>query len=248
MILGTDTFNAVAPTVQAGVILRQQPVGNGYGFSLVPGGLYSRRETQLNRKITALFLNRRIDDFRCIHQIHGSSVVYRDGGAVDGQHIPTADAQWTDRPDLVLMVMVADCCPVVVASPSARCVGIAHAGWRGVRSRIVTELVGEMRSACAGNEELRLWIGPCAEGARYEVDAEFLEYFSHVPEAFQPHPENPDKKLFDIRQVLYREIRAAGIPSSAIEVSPGGTIGDRRYHSHRRDGFAAGRMTAYVTM
>jgi polyphenol oxidase len=65
---------------------------------------------------------------RWLRQVHGSRVV--DAAAVDG--VVEADAAVTDQSGTVAVVMVADCMPVLLADERGRCVGVAHAGWRGL--------------------------------------------------------------------------------------------------------------------
>jgi YfiH family protein len=221
----------------------------------------------LSRRVLANQLNRPADAFRMMRQVHGTTIVYRSDAVPDaaGNHarrtrhalstrraadavdsVPVADAQWTDRPGLVLIANVADCCPVIVSDPVAGIVGIAHSGWRGTVGEVAPALV---RTLCAtGATNLRVWIGPCAEGEAYEVGHEVFTRFDRWPTAGRAHPERPGKYLLDVREVVRLQIRAEGIDDTRITVSGGGTIGDRRYHSHRRDSFGAGRMAAFVSI
>ena len=60
-----------------------------------------------------------------LDQVHGAEVAHvREKPAV----APTADALVTEVPDLALMVLVADCTPVLLADAEAGVVGAAHAG------------------------------------------------------------------------------------------------------------------------
>src|SRR3954451_7177878 len=61
-----------------------------------------------------------------MEQVHGH-VVVEAGGPRE-----RCDALVTDRPDVVLMVRVADCVPVLLADPHVRVVGAAHAGRNGM--------------------------------------------------------------------------------------------------------------------
>ncbi len=243
----TEPADGIAPFAAGGVLLRVQRVGNPGGVSFWPAGAYAPREVALTRRVLAHQLTCPVDAFRLMRQVHGSKIVYRGDGPADPvDPIPTADAQWTDRPGLVLVANVADCCPVIVSDPTAGVVGIAHSGWRGTVGEVAPALIRTLRHN--GATDMRVWIGPCAEGAAYEVGHEVFTRFDRWPSAGRPHPERREKYLLDVREVVRLQIRAEGIDDNRISVSGGGTIGDRRYHSHRRDSFGAGRMAAFVAI
>ena len=256
-----ERAEGIAPFATGGVLLRAQRAGNPRGVSFWPAGAHAPREVALVRRILAHQLNRPIDAFRLMRQVHGNTVVYRgDDAAQPPAHlpaqppakqsvanaIPTADAQWTDRPGLVLVANVADCCPVIVADSTAGVVGIAHSGWRGTADEVAPALIRTLRAT--GATDMRVWVGPCAEVEAYEVGADVFARFDRWPAAGRSHPEKPGKYLLDVREVVRRQIRSEGIADDRIYVSGGGTIRDRRYHSHRRDSFGAGRMAAFVSI
>ena len=80
---------------------------------------------------------------RWLKQVHGPTVVRAD----DVTAPPEADAAFTTTPGVVAAVMVADCMPVLLADVDGRCVGVAHAGWRGVASGVIQATVRAMRAA-----------------------------------------------------------------------------------------------------
>jgi YfiH family protein len=240
------------PTVTAGVVLRSQRTGNPGGVSLWASGGYAPREVDLTRRVLATTLRRPLSAFRMLRQVHGDTVLYRSASEEVAGNVdpPRGDAHWTREPGVVLLANVADCCPVVVAHRSGRFVGLAHSGWRGTAAKIAQNLI---RTICSDREtscnprELYLWIGPCAEAERYEIGSDTAVHFAQYPDALRPHPGQRDKYLLDVAGTIRRQAIAAGVPEEQISVNAGGTIGDARYHSHRRDGYHAGRMAAFVT-
>lgn len=104
-----------------------------------------------------------------VHQVHGSDVV-RVAKAGDGGD---ADAVWTTVPELPVAVFTADCFGVVLTS--ARAVGVAHAGWRGTRSKVVAGL--RERMGDAGHDPQRAFVGPGIEPCCFEVGEEVSGQF-----------------------------------------------------------------------
>lgn len=104
-----------------------------------------------------------------VEQVHGDDVVRVRGPGGAGP----ADALWTTTKDLALAIFTADCFGVVLGGPGA--VGVAHAGWRGARSEIVSLLRREME--IAGHGPVRAAIGPGIGPCCFEVGPEVLEEF-----------------------------------------------------------------------
>lgn len=82
------------------------------------------------------------------------------------------DALVTSETGISLIVAVADCVPVALASPGEA--GMVHSGWRGTLSSISAKAVGEMRCEPAS---VAAYIGPCIRGCCYEVSEEIAESF-----------------------------------------------------------------------
>jgi copper oxidase (laccase) domain-containing protein len=70
-----------------------------------------------------------------------------------------------------LAVLTADCAPVALASPEG-VLGVAHAGWRGLRAGVIEATVTRMRRLGATRVEAVL--GPCIHPCCYAFGAEDL--------------------------------------------------------------------------
>ncbi|MGH9184569.1 MAG: polyphenol oxidase family protein [Acidimicrobiales bacterium] len=108
-----------------------------------------------------------------LRQVHGSRVVTVER---PGQHIGAeADGSVTAIRGAVLTVQTADCAPVVLLGDGAGgpCVGVAHAGWRGLAAGIVETVVGALREL--GADELRAVVGPRIGPECYEFGAQDLD-------------------------------------------------------------------------
>jgi YfiH family protein len=165
------------------------------------------------------------DLWATLRQVHGSRVVRAEGSGVVGE----ADALWTTETDLPLAVYTADCFGVVMLSSSA--VGVAHAGWRGAASGVVTALRAELEGA--GHEVRRAAIGPGIRSCCFEVGDEVVAQFEgHVEETTW------GTASVDLVGVLTEQL--AGID---VEVAGGCTRHDDRFFSHRRDGLPRRQVT-----
>lgn len=179
---------------------------------------------------------------RWLRQVHGATAVRADEveGPVD------ADAAFTTVPGVVAAVMVADCMPVLFTDPAGRCVGVAHAGWRGLAAGVLQATARAMRSALGSDgAELVAYLGPAIGPAHFEVGGEVRDAMRQtLPDAasaFRPHGE---KYLADLFALARQALAQAGVS----RIHGGGVctfVDPMRFYSYRRDG-VTGRHAALV--
>ncbi len=169
-----------------------------------------------------------------VHQVHSDRVAIVDAASVNGARIE-ADAMVTATPGLVLMILSADCAPVLFADTQAGVVGAAHAGWRGAADGVLQATLDAMVSLGAVADQVQAVIGPTISQRAYEVGPEFLERF------LDDDPENArffingaeGKYHFDLPMYAARRLRAHGI--GHVEWSRHCTYSDAdRFFSYRR--------------
>ena len=178
-----------------------------------------------------------------LNQVHGAAVV--DAQQVDPAD--AADASFTDAANVVCVVSIADCMPVFLADTSGRCVGVAHAGWRGLASSVVQATVNAMRQRLdnAGAEMLA-YLGPAIGPRHFEVGPEVLEVMrTQLPDAdsaFAPHAAG--KYLADLFALGQQALAQAGV--ARIYGGEDCTFSDpMRFYSFRRDR-TTGRHAALI--
>ncbi|MFZ0041474.1 MAG: peptidoglycan editing factor PgeF [Solirubrobacteraceae bacterium] len=115
-----------------------------------------------------------------VHQVHGADVRRVTSREPEPAELPRVDGQVTDRDDLALAALVADCLPIAVAGNGT--VAMLHAGWRGLAAGVIAEGVRAMREL-GGAGRLSAAIGPGAGPCCYEVGREVHAAFAELPEA-----------------------------------------------------------------
>jgi polyphenol oxidase len=194
-----------------------------------PGHEHGRRERdRLGRELGLQWL--------CAsRQVHGA-VVQRvsaaDGSGGEAVAID-ADGHATPLHGVGVMVLVADCLPVLLGSEGA--VAALHAGWRGLAAGVLEEGVRALREL-GGGGEIAAVIGPGAGPCCYEVGAEVHAAFAG-PTA--PGRRSEGRNL-DLPCLARERLEAAGV--ARIHDVGMCTICDERYFSHRRDALSAGRQ------
>lgn len=169
-----------------------------------------------------------------VHQIHSAEVVAAYESWPQGER-PRADGMVTDRPNLLLGILTADCAPVLFADHHAVVVGAAHAGWRGALAGVTDATIEAMELLGARRENIHAAVGPCIAQPSYEVDEAFRARFIHGD------PDNArffldglsGKSHFDLEAYVVHRLIAAGIDE--IEALNLDTYGDsERFFSYRR--------------
>jgi YfiH family protein len=175
-------------------------------------------------------------------QVHGVGIADLDADAAPGSPADGAVARSAGR---VCAILTADCLPVLFACDSARVVGAAHAGWRGLAAGVLEATV---KALGVTPETLLVWLGPGIGTHHFEVGAEVREAFvSEDPGAGGAFLENVRGRFMaDLAALARRRLRRLG-----VERIYGGTecthADAKRFFSHRRDG-PTGRQATLIWM
>ena len=146
---------------------------------------------------------------------------------------------------MALVVIVADCVPILLFDPINQAVGAVHAGWRGTVDLVVKRAVEKMKAEYRTDPaQILAYIGPSAGMCCYEIGEEVAILFGNKVVHYK------DKKIFlDLKKENMLQLLQQGVSKSNIEVSTSCTICEKElFHSYRRDGMKAGRMIAVICM
>ena len=182
----------------------------------------------VNRSRLAAALGLGVDGWWFLDQVHGDVVVTVTGPATGAP--PSADAAVTAERCVPLVVLTADCAPVLIASDDA--VGVVHAGWRGLEAGVCERAVE--RLTAIGSGEVRAVIGPCIRPDAYEFGADDLARLAERFGGDVAARTAAGAPALDLAAGVRSALRAAGV----VDVEDLGvcTASDPRFFSHRRDG------------
>jgi YfiH family protein len=174
-------------------------------------------------------------------QVHGTALEHWTApsahgfDAVDAPR-PEVDGHVTALRGVGLLVQVADCLPVALATGGQ--VAMLHCGWRGVAAGIVARAVGELDAVPAAV------IGPGIGRCCFEVGPEVAAEFADVAGAAEPAP-RAGHALLDLRRVTEARLRAAGVERvEHVDLCTG--CNPQLFFSHRRDDGVSGRQCGIV--
>jgi len=169
-------------------------------------------------------LRERVGQFAIMSQVHGDSVFVVD--QVPAQ-VPVADALITANPKIALVVMVADCIPLLLRSE--KLVAAVHVGRAGLMNSIALKTVAMMTDL--GAKQIEGSIGPAICGKCYEVPQELQD------EIVSMHPlakstTRTGTPALDLPNALIAALAEVDVP---VRISTGCTLEDVDSFSYRRN-------------
>lgn len=202
---------------------------------------------QKNRKILAKALGYDASTLVAAQQVHGRTthVVSADDagrGALDWDSaIPESDALIVAEPRIPVMILVADCAPILLVDPVHRVLAVVHAGWRGALARIASQTLQVMaRAFDTRAEELRVGIGPCLCLECLEVGEEVA---AQVTSTHVSRRASWEKPHLDLRAMIAEDLTKNGVLASRIEVMERCPRCENEiFFSHRAQNGQAGRF------
>jgi polyphenol oxidase len=190
-----------------------------------------------------------------MEQVHGAGVAVVAGGdrgrglTDHADAVAGADALVTTERDLGLVVMVADCVPVLLAVPD-RGVAAVHAGREGVAAGIVGAAVSVLAAETGRPvDEVRARVGPAIGGCCYEVPDELAVELAAIVPGVRARTRWGTTSV-DLPAAVRTQLRAAGVEQ--LEADGVCTMCNADvFFSHRattRDGARAGRQAGVIRL
>lgn len=179
-----------------------------------------------------------------VHGVAGKQVTDTDFSFnVDGDYLIT------DRIDVSIGVLTADCVPLLLYDAKNHAIAMVHAGWRGAVAGVGLKAFEHMKSIWKSDScDMQLFIGPSAKSCCYQVQEDLVK---------QIDPAFVDKVIvhkqglvyFDTAHLVALQLKEAGIDPASINKDYNFcTICDERFFSHRRQSVNAGRQIAIARL
>jgi len=212
-----------------------------------------------NRRLVAAALGMEAGSMITSRQVHGKAVrvidreAIRDDSSHRGMAAVAADAMTTDRRRVCLMVVVADCVPVLLYDSRRKVIGVAHAGWRGLVRGVIGSLVEAMqeRFGCTPGD-IRAGVGPSIGPCCYEVGPEVLaavaDSFGQT-EKIVKEIDASGRGYLDLWQLAETGLLGTGLVSANIETARlCSSCHHEDFFSYRYHGPKSGRFAAGIMM
>lgn len=176
-----------------------------------------------NRKHLCSNLNL-INDPHWLNQTHSNQCVL-----IDEDNSRNADAAITRSPEQPLVIMTADCLPILLCDEQGQEIAAIHAGWRGLLNGVIENTLAKMQS-----NALFAWIGPAICKHCFEIGEEIEQYFTDQYQWTTPAFTTLEgKKYADLPLIAELILNHHGITN--VTQSNACTFeGKNKYYSYRR--------------
>lgn len=184
-----------------------------------------------------------------MRQVHSARVAVVEESTPVGAELRDVDVLVTRLPHRPLVVLAADCIPLLAAGRAA--IAAAHAGWRGLRADVPGALMGALRDLGERAEDVRISLGPAIGPCCYEVGPEVLEAIGAI-DAGAVATTRSGAPSVDLRVATRTRLRELGVATvehapadDRSEGPPVCTACGEGWFSHRRDA-TAGRQAGII--
>ncbi|MBC8237551.1 MAG: peptidoglycan editing factor PgeF [Helicobacteraceae bacterium] len=146
----------------------------------------------------------------------------------------SCDALITDKPGTPLMVMVADCSPILFYDVQKKVIAVAHAGRQGAFKNIIQNTIDSMHKEFHSNtSDIYVSIGASIGVCCYEVGSEIYDEAEEIGLLYALQKKENSHYL-DISEILKKQLFNAGVKEENIEISKECTCClNSKYYSYR---------------
>ncbi len=211
-----------------------------------------------NRERLAMSLGISVESFTTAAQIHDCNVRIitsdlKGKGATDyNTAVKDTDAMITDIPGIYLMVLQADCVPILFLDFRKKIIGVVHAGWKGtlrmVTKNTVNVFMGEFSSS---SDDIIVGMGPSIGPCCYIVGSEIINQVRKVHNNKREYINEIIKsdKYLDLWNANKIQLMEMGIPEKNIEIARICTFCNHTtFFSYRSLGGETGRFGAGIML
>lgn len=155
------------------------------------------------------------------------------------------DALITNKKNLGIGVIIADCTPIFIYDNKEKIIAAVHSGWRGTEQKILNKTLQKLKDDFnSKSENLFVYLGPSISAINYEVGIEVAEKFENK------YVIKKDAKYFlDVSGCNYDMLLDFAVPQNQIQKSVLCTYEFKSLlHSYRRDGEKSGRSLGVIAI
>ena len=187
-------------------------------------------------------------------QVHGTKIRHVSvphkarGHLVPEDALPETDGLICTQPDIVLMAHAADCAILFFYDPQVKCIGLAHAGWRGTVAGMGPAMIRAMTELGCAPENIRVAVSPTIGHCCYQVGSNVI---NEIPDDYHQDVllQKEDAMFLNIPGLHVIQLKNAGVQSKHIVQSQYCTCCHHElFFSYRASGGTTGRMAGVISL
>jgi|TARA_B100000780_G_scaffold148906_1_gene104072 YfiH family protein len=142
-----------------------------------PGSTDNKKNIFKNLTIVRKKIHTQSEKIVLMNQIHSNKFHFIDKTSKLITNKFEGDALITNKVNLPIAVLTADCAPILIHDEKAKMIAAIHAGWKGAYKGIITKVISFMVKKGCSTRNITAVIGPCISINNYQVKRDFIKKF-----------------------------------------------------------------------
>ena len=152
-----------------------------------------------------------------LNQIHSNKFYYINKKSKFKNNKFKGDALITDKKNMPLGVLTADCSPILLHDHKIKMIAAIHVGWKGAYKGIVKNVIKFMIKKGCSPKNMTAVIGPCISIKNYEVKRDFIKKFLKKDRKTKIFFKKiADKNYFSLSKYIYSQLKSLDIKNIDI--------------------------------
>tara|TARA_B100000795_G_scaffold227000_1_gene183198 strand:- start:169 stop:867 length:699 start_codon:yes stop_codon:yes gene_type:complete len=198
-----------------------------------PGSSDKKKNILKNLEIISRKIKAKTKKIILLNQVHGNKFYYISKNSKLNNKFE-GDALVTNKRNLPIAVLTADCAPILIYDESNKMIAAIHAGWKGAYKDIVNKVINFMFKKGCSPENITAVVGPCISINNYQVGEDFKERFIKKDKKnIIFFKKNKNKSYFNLNKYILFQLRSLNIKK--IDIINKDTFSDKNnFFSARR--------------
>ncbi|MDA7583056.1 peptidoglycan editing factor PgeF [Candidatus Pelagibacter sp.] len=176
-----------------------------------PGSSDSKKNIQKNLKTVGNKINSKSKKILLLNQVHSSKLYYIGKNSNINRKFE-GDALVTDKKNIPIAVLTADCAPILIYDKNKKMIAAIHAGWKGAYKDIVKKVINFMIKKGCSSKNITAAIGPCISINNYQVREDFIKKFIKKDKKnFIFFKKTKDKNYFNLSKYINFQLKTLNI-------------------------------------
>ena len=147
-----------------------------------------------------------------LNQVHSNKFCYMGKNSKLNNKKFEGDALITNKRNLPIAVLTADCAPVLIHDENNKMIAAIHVGWKGAYKSIIKKVVKFMIKKGCSPQNITAAIGPCISSNNYEIKEDFKKKFMKKDKKNNIFFKNTkNKNYFNLNKYIHFQLESLNI-------------------------------------
>jgi len=177
-----------------------------------PGSSDNKENILKNLEIVSKQINNKSKKIVLLNQVHSNKFHFISKNSKLNNNKFEGDALITDKRNLPIAVLTADCAPILIYDEDKEIIAAIHAGWKGSYKGIIKKVVEFMIKKGCSPKNITAAIGPSISNNNYEVKEDFKKKFIKKDKKniiFFKRTDNKD--YFNLKKYIHFQLESLNI-------------------------------------